>query len=391
MQQLDPREWAALGLIAGASVAAFGVLYWDHLHNEAFHAQEQSHPPLQLPSLPISLRWVHIPKAGQSFFNTVLLYGSRNNATLVEAATSYLQRYGQSKQLQQVYHALNLEDPNLTPLLRRPIYLGHAGLRGSELGAAVALFRQPRQRLLSFCASRSGVLGSSEFNECIKQSVAGHLGVVTYQLTGWAVGNSNRAWRAPNKSRVRDAIQRLVRGFAFIGLQEEWGTSVQLFHAMFMPGVAVMPAELLNVHETSAARGSNSSHLSWQQRRTLCERRDRYGEAVFDELPPDLRLRLAQDPDQILYAIARVSFCNQLRVNGIGIVKGCHQPCPVVHISREQAKMAQAADMTSLVRQAATSLLQQWGLHNSSLAPVLLHALEGGQAGTPLSLPLSLD
>ena len=108
------------------------------------------------------------------------------------------------------------------------------------------------------------------------------------------------------------------------------------------------------------------------------------GEAVFDELPPRLRQRLADDPDQIVYAMARSAFCSAVERHlqpGSQRPQSCTRPCPIVLLVNVQAPNTggpQYRDAVSRqLHDAAWSLLARWGLSNASNAKLLYRSLIG--------------
>ena len=91
--------------------------------------------------------------------------------------------------------------------------------------------REPRQRLLSFCASHYRVNGT-EYRQCAASTVSNnHLGVAAAQIAGVESGNSIRRMPSLTPAQLSEAISRLRHSFAFIGLQSEWDASLDLFHA----------------------------------------------------------------------------------------------------------------------------------------------------------------
>ena len=129
------------------------------------------------------IRWLHLPKAGQSFIFTVLLYGCRNNATLVDVVHSFLDGIANTpRKLQYAVRQFHLmQSPDRCPLLNPPVgsrmVVGHAHL-GRTDNNVVGLFRQPRQRMLSYCA------GGDDFPSCVRASAQSHLGVAVHQIGG---------------------------------------------------------------------------------------------------------------------------------------------------------------------------------------------------------------
>ena len=328
------------------------------------------------------IRWLHIPKAGQSFFLTTLLYACRGNVSLVDEVHGFLSAHRNlTRKLQHVVKQFRIADFALCPGFRTPVIVGHAGISG-DATATVGLLRQPRQRLLSFCASSRAYQGGL-FKDCLALSVSGHLGVVVLQLSGLAVGNSAKPLPLPlTKSIVREALGRLAR-LRFIGLQEEWASSVALFHTVLMPSTPVVASEEANIHETPAR--DRSTALSIQQRHNarICSEHPRYGEAVLDALPPTLQDKLALDPDQILHAYAVMVFCAHMRkALPTHHVASCHRPCPLVYVTpRTQASNTRRARNSPSFEQrasfAAKRLVAHWGLDDLPLAHKLVAFLQG--------------
>ena len=68
--------------------------------------------------------------------------------------TSLRRHRNSTRRLQKVVRHLGLAADSLKcPYLQAPLIVGHSALQRAELGHVVGLFRSPRQRMLSFCAS----------------------------------------------------------------------------------------------------------------------------------------------------------------------------------------------------------------------------------------------
>ena len=109
------------------------------------------------------------------------------------------------------------------------------------------------------------------------------------------------------------------------------------------------------------------------------------GEKVLDELPRASRTLLTYDPDQILFALARLVFCVRVaharsaghRGNAsVGEPASCHRPCPIIHLwgsGRWPTSHSTAQRLDS----ASRKLLDRWQMSNISIAPLLIDVLQG--------------
>jgi hypothetical protein len=232
----------------------------------------------QWPANHTPIRWLHIPKAGQSFFLSVVLYGCRN-ASLVGRIHDFLSvsrtPAERHRLLQQALRLIpSVTDAAVCPGLLAPRLVGHAGLRDADLGSAVGLLRHPRQRILSRCSAYylpNISASSAGFAACANAMATQQLGIMAYQIAGINIKNSLHVaeWKEPLPmvSIVHRAVKHLSRHFLFVGLQEEWTASVWLFHTMLMPSVPVIEIEMANVHKSPLLL----SHPSWQQH-AACDR-----------------------------------------------------------------------------------------------------------------------
>ena len=339
---------------------------------------------------PPPIRWLHLPKAGQSFFVTICLYGCRNRS-LVSEVHDFLRRHRNStRRLQKVVRHLGLAADSLKcPYLQAPLIVGHSALQRAELGHVVGLFRSPRQRMLSFCASSRGVTTRTAFLACVAASAKSHLGVAAHQVGGnLSIGNNARPYPDPSSGAVHEAMRRMITGFAFIGLQEEWMWSVRLFHTMLLPdSVPMVQAETANLHATRDSANARTllagNKPSWQQMLAQCDQG--YGEGVLEQLPMYLRGRLALDGDLLVYAFARLVFCARMDAVMSTRPAACKRTCPIAYVSERVSRRGQLDGRLSL---AARALLRTWGLHTSRVASLLEASLRGDDL---LNLRVSME
>jgi len=182
--------------------------------------------------------WLHIPKCGTSFYNTLVhLPGNcpgwpENLSVDNEIFSKRFETGARSKCPEWCDQALLHCDwpPTAThQLLEIETYQTYKG-------HFVGNFRQPEQRLLSSWYDHVDVFRAVPVIPACQQNRTPqrlmdmdefqerYQGSATRQL----VGNKNAT-----KADVPTALERLKEGFAFVGLQEEWSLSICLFHAKF--------------------------------------------------------------------------------------------------------------------------------------------------------------
>lgn len=179
------------------------------------------------------LVWVHIPKTGTSFVNTLLFtacpewpQGVAMDTEMERSGIPYLfQAYPLSKHCKGGFE----ED------YPAPREGGHYGLTeesyGLYAGRMVGMFRRPRDRVLSSFTQPGGPWGDASATN-ITQYVLKQEGCATKSLVRGGWYPCNMSSQPVSEREVSLAMKRLD-GFAFIGLTEEWNLSVCLFHAMF--------------------------------------------------------------------------------------------------------------------------------------------------------------
>ena len=99
-------------------------------------------------------------------------------------------------------------------------------------------------------ATRQGRAGLIEW-------VRSNAGAQTKFVTdGW------RGGAGASESRTRAAIRRLEQGFRFVGITDEWETTVCLFHRMIMADRPCLPVEFANNRPTSVVPGTQIMNSS---------------------------------------------------------------------------------------------------------------------------------
>ena len=171
-------------------------------------------------------------------------------------------------------------------------------------------------------------------------------------------------------------MRRMITGFAFIGLQEEWTWSVRLFHTMLLPdSVPMVQAETANLHATRDNANARTllagNKPSWQQ----CSRNATKDTArVFWSSSRCICGRLALDGDLLVYAFARLVFCARMDAVMSTRPAACKRTCPIAYVSERVSRRGQLDGRLSL---AARALLRTWGLHTSRVASLLEASLRG--------------
>lgn len=173
------------------------------------------------------LAWMHIPKAGTSFANTLMTWGCTGLGEQEVVDSSYDRGGGMfvpkfisvhRKQCRKVGHLCGGH---------LPIGPNKCNDWTAHQGNFVGLFRQPEQRVLS------------GFNHNLHDIPNKSLDLVSYAdaVAGCSVRMMNGhkcGDQVPVTPKMMStAMERLKTGFAFVGLTDQWELSVCLFHAMF--------------------------------------------------------------------------------------------------------------------------------------------------------------
>ena len=273
------------------------------------------------------IRWLHVPKAGSSFWYSYTVYACEP-AFIID------------------HPYLGQGDPrNHCPRARLPLLVGHKPIEKKDLGVTVGMFRHPRSRMASHCrveatraeamrakerggASTGDVIleATKEYIDCVAaHSANNHLGVMTRMVAGkscgGAVGCNSKARLEPiTPNIVVEALDRIAHGaLLFAGVTDNWNDSVELFHAMILPGVPVFSVELQNMHPSTTNRNASidleRQESSFAQMFKLAAAKGKFaaakGKSGRDKhgLDPEGRLLIEHDPDLIIYARIRQLFC----------------------------------------------------------------------------------
>jgi len=186
------------------------------------------------------LAWLHIPKAGTSFANTLVTWGCPDlsdscqlegngdpNAALIPP---FMEAH--KKECKEGFTLCGGHRAVGSPCLTLKNHSGHF----------VAMFRQPEQRTISgFHHDLHDYEGHKTANTSISEYATALAGCTTRMILGHACGNPFHI----DEPKMDKALQVLEREFAFVGLTEEFDLSVCLFHKMF--GGSCHRREFLNI------------------------------------------------------------------------------------------------------------------------------------------------
>ena len=252
------------------------------------------------------VRWVHVPKTGTSFMNTVWHYACSLPPTASASDFSAMYEKHFAQRFPPAEHCARLMLDH-SPATHKPIGDGEWA---AHAGAFVTMLRAPSTRLVSAfkhgrhciqdCSPEmrnappcTAVRDARRLNKCralrratglreyAEQPAA--LGCAARMLVGRAC-NEPLALRA-NESRAAAARLGSV-GFGFVGLVEEWNLSVCLFHRLL--GGTPRPQEF------SAVRVNKQTTIIFRRH-------------------PDLARALRDPADELLYAVATRRFRRQVR------------------------------------------------------------------------------
>jgi hypothetical protein len=294
------RHRPAAGLLALllASIArcALGLGEWLSAAERALVCDREAHPfP---PRSRQSVRWLHVPKTGTSFMNTVWHYGCTLPASA--SASEFRSMYEQQFARKYPREALCPRLLDHSPATHKPI--GDAEF-ASHRGAFVTMLREPSARLVSaFKHGKHCIQDCHPETESLPRCVRVRDSRRLYKCKAVRRAKTPREYAAlpevrgcaakmllgrpcndplePQANETQAAVERL-RGFAFVGLVEEWDLSVCLFHRLL--GGTPLPQEFIAVRVNK-------------------------GSAAFLSRRPQLLGGLRDEADEALYGAARASF-----------------------------------------------------------------------------------
>jgi len=182
--------------------------------------------------------WLHIPKCGTSFYNTVLHMpgacpGLGANVSIDDEQFGKCFETGFRKQCFTLCNQA-LVHCDFPPQITH-VFLGDEKYQQFK-GHFVALFRQPEQRLLSSWYDDVDVFRAvNPIVACSENRTVERYLTMEEFTDKWGNMETRQLVGKLNvtEADVPVAKQRLREGFAFVGLQEAWPLSICLFHAKF--------------------------------------------------------------------------------------------------------------------------------------------------------------
>lgn len=196
--------------------------------------------------------WLHIPKAGTSFINVLYHTPTLCPNTPDDAFLDSAVEFGGLK-------FLDTECPrweccpggwsSTFPPEPQALHVPIADLYDANAGHFVTMMRQPEQRIIShykMFLDDPRVFENVDEPPKLKDFAEDMQGCMVKEIgrlesKHWCV----RMYEPPpTEEELARAVRRLQNGFAFVGLTEDWDSSVCLFHAMF--GGACKEKEFLN-------------------------------------------------------------------------------------------------------------------------------------------------
>lgn len=224
-------------------------------------------------AMPIT--WMHIPKTGSSFANTLFHHTGicptfpdeaiylLNNQSKVLA--NIQERYPQYSTFFDDLDEFLGQHPSACPGILQEaeqegqthVYPSHhfglGDVYGRVKGHLMGFFRQPEQRHLSGFYDRAQQWPYDKYHRDPKsprEYAEYFAGCQVKMLTRSGIKPCSISPENPTDEEVSLAITRVQEGFAFIGLTEEWELSMCLFHRMF--GQDCDGADFVNIHPSGA-------------------------------------------------------------------------------------------------------------------------------------------
>lgn len=223
-------------------------------------------PPSDSPHTTVAtgaIEWLHIPKAGTSFGNTLLLWACPELEPRV-----WITHEGivDTDQVPGTCRARFRPDPDARPTFFMGEHISLVNRSDAELARVFTLLRSPRTRLASgFHMIRPEAGNPSAAEICAATAGNPRIHVARGAQTKMVVGEEIRYWqegtprrqrfmnRAPATPTQADEACRRLQLFAFVGISDAWNASVCLFHAMH--GGEAHSVEFENVRAGSYSGG----------------------------------------------------------------------------------------------------------------------------------------
>ena len=241
----------------------------------------------------LAIRWVHIPKCGQSFAIVMYHFGCR--ADVAREATTFLTSSRAPGKVLEAERRFNVTtcccaDADARDGRRRrvvPPLGGRTRARAADRGrgGVATVVREPAQRYLS---------AQRYFGRAT-------LGEQTLLLTGRRAARG--ATGAELAARAAAAVED-DHAVLFVGVMEHWAASVALFHCRFMAGAPPAPEEMLNIHPGAELRRAHADVAAGVGARAP----SRYDAAALGVAAPP-----ADPADEALYEAARRRLARELR------------------------------------------------------------------------------
>mmetsp|Transcript_64728 Transcript_64728/g.145430 ORF Transcript_64728/g.145430 Transcript_64728/m.145430 type:complete len:306 (+) Transcript_64728:81-998(+) len=181
----------------------------------------------------LPIEWVHVPKAGSSFVNT-LIHVPGICPGLPEDLVVSEENFGHNQLSKFNYYYKPAENCNRSAF--DTSRLEHPGIEAvpeggfeAEKGHFMIFLRQPEQRMISHFNWLYN-LSSADEVPVSSYHIEHTAGCVTKMLTKADYGCEGEE---PNSIQVAEATRRLRTGFSFIGITDSWELSICLFNVMF--------------------------------------------------------------------------------------------------------------------------------------------------------------
>lgn len=228
------------------------------------------------------LFWVHVPKTGSSFLNTIVTH--RGICPNMPSSAYLTERRIQDNPYAGEHFTEAYGNKHYCPGLDNKFTFRHCGISryNSTLrrGHGVIMLRNPRQRLVSQYIHDHTVVSPIFPNIDDPQLYAEQAkGMAVKMLAFNNYTRSCRHYRTNatlTHQHVDVAKQRLRTDFAFVGLTDRWDESICLFHAMF--GGQCRDLEFANVRPGAKSELELGNNIS-----TLRDVVDEFDEPLYEE------------------------------------------------------------------------------------------------------------